>query len=98
MPRVSVFGVLAVTVILAEPLKLTPLIVLAVCSVVAVAALPVVDEGVVALPLRAAVIVPAEKLPEASRNTIVEAVFALVAFEVMYGQIKKEIKEARERV
>ena len=82
MPRVSVFGVLAVTVILAEPLNETPLIVRAVCSVVAVAALPVVDEEVVALPLRAAVIVPAEKLPEASRNTIVEPVFALVAFEV----------------
>ena len=48
MPRVSVFGVLAVTVILAEPLNETPLIVRAVCSVVAVAALPVVDEEVVA--------------------------------------------------
>ena len=44
----------------------------AVCQVVAV----------LALPLRAAVIVPAEKFPEASRATIVLAVFAFVAFEV----------------
>jgi hypothetical protein len=43
----------------------------AVCHVVAV----------VALPLNAAVTVPAEKLPEASRNTMVLAVFALVAFD-----------------
>ena len=57
------------TVILAEPSKLTPLIVRAVCSVVAV----------VALPLRAAVIVPAEKLPLASRATTLLAVFAEVA-------------------
>ena len=32
-----------------------------------------------ALPVKAAVIVPAEKLPEASRATIADAVFALVA-------------------
>ena len=63
------FVVLAVTVILAEPLNETPLIVRAVCRVVAV----------VALPLRAAVIVPAEKLPEASRATTLDAVFAEVA-------------------
>jgi hypothetical protein len=44
-----------------------------------VAALPVVDEEVVAFPFKAAVIVPALKLPEASRATRVEAVFALVA-------------------
>ena len=79
MPRVSVFGVFAVTVIFAEPLNETPLIVLAVCRVVAVAALPVVELEVVALPLRAAVIVPAEKLPEASRATTLDAVFAEVA-------------------
>jgi hypothetical protein len=35
--------------------------------------------AVVALPLKAAVIVPAEKFPEASRATIFEAVFASVA-------------------
>jgi hypothetical protein len=35
--------------------------------------------AVVALPLNAAVIVPAVKLPDASRWTIAEAVFALVA-------------------
>jgi hypothetical protein len=57
---------------LAEPLNDTPPIVLAVCSVVAV----------VAFPLNAAVIVPALKLPEPSRATIVETVFALVALEV----------------
>ena len=37
---------------------------------VAVAALPVVELEVVALPLNDAVIVPAEKLPDESRNTI----------------------------
>ena len=35
--------------------------------------------AVVALPVNAAVIVPAEKLPEASRATTLEAVFASVA-------------------
>ena len=35
-----------------------------------------------ALPDKVAVIVPAEKLPEASRATMVEAVFAFVALEV----------------
>ena len=77
----------------ALPLNETPLIVLAVCRVVAVAALPVVELEVVALPLRAAVIVPAEKLPEASRNTIVEAVFALVAFEVTVKVPPSELTE-----
>ena len=38
--------------------------------------------AVVALPLNAAVIVPALKFPEASRATIVLAVFALVALDV----------------
>jgi len=61
--------VLSATVMLAEPLNDTPLIVRAVCRVVAVEALPV----------RAAVIVPAEKLPEASRATTLEAVLAEVA-------------------
>ena len=36
----------------------------------------------VALPLRVAVIVPAEKFPDASRATMVDAVFALVALDV----------------
>jgi len=49
---------------------------------VAVAALPVVELDVVALPLKDAVIVPAEKLPEPSRATIVDAVLALVALDV----------------
>jgi hypothetical protein len=65
----------------AEPLKLTPPIVRAVCKVVAVAALPEVLLDVVALPLNAAVIVPALKLPEASRATSVETVFKLVALD-----------------
>ena len=38
--------------------------------------------AVEALPFNVAVIVPALKLPEASRATIVLAVFALVAFDV----------------
>ena len=38
--------------------------------------------AVVAFPLKAALMVPAEKLPEVSRATIVEAVFALVALEL----------------
>jgi hypothetical protein len=56
----------------AEPLKLTPPIVRAVCSVVAV----------VALPLNAALTVPALKLPEASRATMVLPVLVFVALEV----------------
>lgn len=69
-PSVSVLVVFAVIVMLALPLNDVPLIVRAVCNVVAVAALPVVELEVVALPDNVAVIVPAEKLPEASRNTI----------------------------
>ena len=57
---------------LADPLKLTPPMVLAVCKVVAV----------VAFPLRAAVMVPALKLPEASLATMVLLVLALVALDV----------------
>ena len=67
---------------LAVPSKLTPPIVRAVASLVAVAALPDVEDEVVALPLKDAVIVPALKLPEASRATMVEAVFELVALDV----------------
>jgi hypothetical protein len=70
----------AVTVIAALPLKFTPLIALAVASTVAVAALPVVEpELPLTFPVKAAVIVPALKLPEASLRTILLAVFALVA-------------------
>jgi tRNA-binding EMAP/Myf-like protein len=51
-----------------------------VARAVAVAALPVVDpDDPLALPVRLAVIVPALKLPDASRATIADAVFALVA-------------------
>jgi hypothetical protein len=67
---------------LAVPLKDTPPIVRAFWSAVAVAALPVVELEVVAFPLRAAVIVPALKLPDASRATIVLLVLALVALDV----------------
>ena len=42
----------------------------------------VADVAVEALPLKVAVIVPAEKLPEPSRATIVDAVLALVALDV----------------
>jgi hypothetical protein len=57
------------------------LVALAVVAVVAVVAL-VADVAVDALPDKEAVIVPAEKLPDASRATIADTVFALVAFEV----------------
>lgn len=66
----------------AEPLNETPPIVRAVWSVVAVAALPDVELDVEALPFRAAVIVPALKLPEPSRNTIWLAVLVLAAVMV----------------
>ena len=49
----------------------------AVVAVVADVALVAVD----AFPLNVAVIVPALKFPEASRATIVDAVFALVALD-----------------
>ena len=64
----------------AEPSKLTPLIALAVCNAVAVAAFPeqLPDEPL-AFPVRLAVIVPAEKLPLPSRATTVLAVLASVA-------------------
>jgi pyrrolidone-carboxylate peptidase len=60
---------LAVTVMLAEPSKEVPLIVLAVARAVAEDAVPV----------RFAVIVPAAKFPDASRATIVEAPLAVAA-------------------
>jgi hypothetical protein len=41
----------------------------------------VANVAVDAFPFRVAVIVPAAKLPDASLNTIVEAVFTLVALE-----------------
>ena len=60
---------------------LVALAVVAVVAVVADVAL-VADVAVDALPDSVAVIVPAEKLPDASRATIADTVFALVAFEV----------------
>lgn len=78
---------------LAVPLNETPPMFLAVCKAVAVAALPVVEPDVVAevaveaLPFKAAVIVPAEKLPEASRATMALAVFALVAVVAEFGTL-----------
>ena len=70
----------AATVIAAVPSKFTPLIARAVCNAVAVAALPVVlPEDPLTFPVRFAVIVPAVKLPLASRATIALAVFAEVA-------------------
>lgn len=47
--KVRALGVFAVMVISAEPLKLTPLMFLAVASVVAVPALPVIDPVIVLL-------------------------------------------------
>ena len=68
-----------VQVVAADPSKLLP-----VKYVPLVKMLFTLDE-LVALPLKDAVIVPAEKLPEASLATIVETVFALVALEVIVG-------------
>lgn len=67
-----------------NPLKLfAPLKVFAAasCAHPLAAVLPKAD-AFDAVPVRAAVMVPAEKLPLASRNTMVEPVFALVAFDV----------------
>ena len=73
----------AVTVILAVPSKLTPLIVLGVANLVAVVALPVT------LPVRLAVIVPAAKLPLLSLATIFEAVLVVVAStEIVTGILR----------
>jgi hypothetical protein len=49
----------------------------------------VADVAVDAFPFRAAVIVPAEKLPEASRATMALAVFALVAVVAEFGMLVK---------
>lgn len=64
LPTVIVLDVPQLEVVMfADPSKLVPLMVRAVFKVVAVVAVVAVD----ALPASAAVIVPAEKLPEASR-------------------------------
>ena len=47
--------------------------------------------AVVALPDRAAVIVPAEKLPEASRATMAFAVLALVAVVAELGMLVEAV-------
>ena len=78
----------AATVIAAVPSKFTPLIARAVCNAVAVAALPVVlAEDPLTLPVRSAVIVPAVKLPLASRATIAEAVLAAVAVVAVFDTL-----------
>ena len=94
VPPVKGSLVESATVILAEPLNDTPLIVRAVCRVVAVAALPVVELEVVALPLSVAVIVPAEKLPEPSLATTLLAVFVVVAstFSVTAPEVPPPVK------
>jgi len=81
----AVFVVVASTanVRAAAPVKVPPLVkyvpaVRALATCVAVVAV-VAEVAVEAFPLKAAVIVPAEKLPDASRKTIVEAVFAVAA-------------------
>jgi hypothetical protein len=67
----------AVTVMSDEPSNATPLIFFVAANLVAVDAFPV--RFPVTLPVRFAVIVPALKLPLASRATIADAVFASVA-------------------
>ena len=67
---------LASTVIVPPPLRFL----LDLCADDLVVALTLLNK--LALPVSVAVIVPALKLPDASRATIAEAVFALVAFEV----------------
>jgi hypothetical protein len=80
---VKVLGEAAVIVILADPSKAMPLIVLGVWSLVAVNAFPASE----------AVIVPAEKLPVTSLETIAPAVLAeavltdqVTADEPLYGE------------
>ena len=51
------------------------------------------EVAVVALPLKAAVIVPAEKFPEPSRNTIVLPVAAFVALDVTVNVPPSELDE-----
>lgn len=69
------------TVALCEPVTSPESIPLKLVAVPADVAVPAVvaEVAVVAVPLRFAVIVPAEKFPEASRFTMAEAVFAFVA-------------------
>ena len=83
----ALLAIVAAALTLAEPSKADVVAVTSpvremvrpVTSAFAVAA----EAALLALPFSVAVIVPALKLPEASRATMVEPVFALVAFEVM---------------
>ena len=71
------------------PRVVAPRFVRAAVSVVAPVpplAIATVPVTLVALPLNVAVIVPAEKLPEASRATMAFAVFALVAVVAEFGR------------
>ena len=61
----------------------------ALVALVADVALVAVD----ALPLNVAVIVPAEKLPDASLATIVLAVLAFVAVVALFGMLVREAPE-----
>lgn len=76
----AVVGAVTKLVVLAAVLK-TILFAAPPATLVAVVA-DVADVAVEALPLKVAVMVPALKLPEASRATMVLAVFALVALDV----------------
>ena len=51
------------------------------------------EVAVVALPLKAAVIVPAEKLPDASRKTVVLPVLRFVALDVTVNVPPSELTE-----
>ena len=65
-----------------------------VARAVAVAALPVVEpDEPLALPVRFAVIVPAVKLPEASRATIADAVFADAAVVAELNPLRRPPRE-----
>ena len=77
------FPVAAVTKVGKQVVSVPSSATVIVVATVAVALLPVqLPELPLALPVRFAVIVPALKFPLPSRNTIVEPVFAFVAFDV----------------
>ena len=58
---------------------------------VAAAVVALAVDAVVALPDKLAVIVPAEKLPDPSRATIAEGVFALVAVVAELGMLVEAV-------
>ena len=69
-------------------------VIVALVDMVVVVEVAVAVVAVVALPFNAAVIVPAEKLPEVSRDTIVFAVFALVAVVAEFATLPEVLMVA----